>query len=257
MSETHEREERITVGEGDEAREIAARITEGDGPTLLWCGGYSSDMTGSKASEMVAFARERGLAAVRFDYSGHGASGGRFADGTISRWLEETVAVANAFTKGPLVVLGSSMGGWIALRLAQEIERIAGMVLIAPAPDFTHLLVEPSLTDEQREALTRDGQFTVPSQYGWDPYIYTAKLFEDGRDNLVLDKRLVVGAPVRILQGMEDPDVPHTHALRLAEALAEDDVVMTLVRDGDHRLSRDEDLARMRKVLGEVVDLAA
>ena len=249
-----ERDERITVGEGGDAREIAVRVAEGKPPTLLWCGGFRSDMAGSKAESMVAFARSRGHASLRFDYSGHGESGGDFARGTISRWVEEALAVLDAFAAGPLVVVGSSMGAWIALRLAQERPgRLAGLVLIAPAPDFTSELMEPAFTDAQREALARDGSFTEPSAYSDEPYLYTRALIEDGAANRVLDKRLEVGAPVRILQGMRDEDVPHAHALRLVEALAEDDVTLTLVRDGDHRLSRDEDLLRLEKTLAELV----
>lgn len=266
---TPEREERVTVGEGAGAREIAVRVLDatsagvgspgtgssGAGPTLVWCGGYRSDMTGSKAQALVAFARSRGLASVRFDYSGHGISGGAFADGTISRWVEEALAVVDAHASGPLVVVGSSMGAWIALRLAQERPgRLAGLLLIAPAPDFTSDLLEPSLTDEQRAALARDGSFTEPSVYSDEPDLYTRALIEDGERNRVLNGPLAVGAPVRILQGMRDEDVPHAHALKLVEALAQDDVTLTLVRDGDHRLSRDEDLRRLETTLAELVN---
>ena len=245
-----EREERIAVGD----REIAVRVRNGDAPTLLWCGGFRSDMLGSKADAMVAFAAARGLASVRFDYSGHGTSGGRFADGTISRWVEEAMAVHSAFVSGPVLILGSSMGAWIALRMVQEMEAPPhALVLIAPAPDFTSALMEPGFTDEQREALERDGHIVEPSEYSDEPTIYTRALIEDGRANSVLDGRLVVGAPVRILQGVLDPDVPHAHAQRLAEALPEDEVVLTLVPDGDHRLSRDEDLALLERTLAGLV----
>ena len=254
MSEKGERAERLTVGTGRGARDVAVRVADGAAPTLLWCGGFRSDMTGSKAEATVAFARSRARASVRFDYSGHGESGGDFADGTISRWVEEAVAVVDAHTAGPLVVVGSSMGAWIALRLAQDRPgRLAGLVLIAPAPDFTSDLMEPNLTDEQRNALERDGSFSEPSDYSDEPYLYTRTLIDDGARNRVLDGPLSVGAPVRILQGMRDEDVPYQHALRLMEALAEDDVTLTLVRDGDHRLSRDEDLLRLEKTLAELI----
>ena len=250
---TSERDETVRVGE----RPIAVKVSAGDGPPLMWCGGFRSDMTGSKAETMVEFARERGLASVRFDYSGHGASGGAFRDGTISRWLEEALAVHEAFVSGPVVILGSSMGAWIALRMVEELAKrgIAphALVLIAPAPDFTSVLMEPSFTQAQRQALARDGYFEEPSAYSDEPTLYTRALIEDGRQNTVLDKRLRVGAPVRILQGVADADVPHEHAQRLVEALPEDDVVLTLVPDGDHRLSRDEDLALLRRTLESVV----
>ena len=253
-AETVERVERSMVGNGDAAREIAVRVAGGGRPTLMWCGGFRSDMTGSKAQSMVAFARSRELGSVRFDYSGHGESGGAFADGTISRWVEEAIAVVDRFTDGPLVVVGSSMGAWIALRLAQERPgRLTGLLLIAPAPDFTSELMEPNFSDAQRAALARDGYFTEPSDYSDEPDLYTRALIEDGTLNRVLDRPLGVGAPVRILQGMRDEDVPHAHALRLVESLVEDDVTLTLVRDGDHRLSRDEDLLRMEKTLAELV----
>ena len=250
---TGERDETVTVGD----RPIAVKAAGGASPALMWCGGFRSDMEGSKAEAMADFARARGLASVRFDYSGHGASGGAFRDGTISRWLEEAMAVHDAFVRGPVVILGSSMGAWIALRMVEELAkrdmRPHALVLIAPAPDFTSRLMEPGLTDEQREALERDGFFEEPSAYSDEPTVYTRALIEDGRANAVLDRRLVVGAPVRILQGVADPDVPHEHAQRVLEALPEDDVVLTLVPDGDHRLSRDEDLALLRRTLEGVV----
>ena len=248
-----ERDERLTVDE----REIAAKVADGAEPTLMWCGGFRSDMTGSKAERMVAFAGERGLASVRFDYSGHGASGGLFPDGTISRWVEEAMAVHDRFVSGPVVILGSSMGAWIALRMVQELarrgERVHALVLIAPAPDFTSALMEPDFTEAQREALATDGFIAEPSLYSDEPTIYTRALIEDGRRNAVLDKRLVVGAPVRILQGVQDPDVPWRHAERLVEVLPEDDVVLTLVPDGDHRLSREQDLALLERTLAGVI----
>ena len=253
-----ERDERVTVGDGAAAREIAVKARDGAAPPLLWCGGFRSDMTGSKAQAMVSFAQERGLASVRFDYSGHGLSGGLFRDGTISRWLEETLAVHDAFVgDAKPVVLGSSMGAWIALRLVQELAKrgrgVHALVLVAPAPDFTSVLMEPNFSDAEREALARDGFIEEPSSYSDEPTVYTRALIEDGRSNAVLDRRLVVGAPVRILQGVKDPDVPYEHAQRLAEALPEDDVVLSLVPDGDHRLSRDEDLALLRRTLDGVL----
>ncbi|OLP52675.1 2-hydroxymuconic semialdehyde hydrolase [Rhizobium rhizosphaerae] len=250
---------RVLVGEGAESREIAYRFlpaTEAanpppEKPAIVWLGGYRSDMEGTKALELEGFARAKGLACLRFDYSGHGISDGAFAEGTISRWREEAEGVIATTGIGRMILVGSSMGGWIALRLAEELrrhgqaERLAGLVLIAPAPDFTSDLIEPQLGEAERRALDEKGYFEEPSAYGADPYIYTRKLMEDGRDNRVLTGTIETGCPVHVLQGMKDPDVPYAHALKLMEHLACDDVVMTLIRDGDHRLSRPEDIERI------------
>jgi pimeloyl-ACP methyl ester carboxylesterase len=248
----------LTVGDGDEARPIAMRLLAPREDNALahfvWLGGYRSDMTGTKAAELAALAGRLGTGCVRFDYSGHGASGGAFADGTISRWLEETLAVidhtSNMLAMKRLVLVGSSMGGWIALRAIAELQKrsdvtVSGLVLIAPAPDFTSELIEPNLTEAERTALAERGQFEEPTPYGPDPNIYTLKLIEDGRRNRVLDGVIETGCPVHILQGMADPDVPYAHAMRLMEHLSGDDVVLTMIRDGDHRLSRPEDIARI------------
>lgn len=245
----------LDVGTGVESRRIAMRILPAASgkttPSLVWLGGYRSDMTGTKAVELESYAERAGAACIRFDYSGHGVSGGAFADGTISRWLEESLAVVSHINPDRMVLIGSSMGGWIALRLIAELRargeggRIAGLVLIAPAPDFTSELIEPNLTDAERASLAERGYFEEPTPYGPDPNIYTAGLIEDGRNNRVLSGIIVTGCPVHILQGMQDPDVPYGHALKLMEHLPSDDVVMTLIRDGDHRLSRPEDIERM------------
>ena len=193
-----------------------------------------------------------------FDYSGHGASGGKFVEGTISRWVDESLSVVKSLTEGPQIFVGSSMGGWIALRLAQELkkqgeaDRFAGLLLIAPAPDFTAVLMEPGFTDSQYTALESDGYIEEPSEYSNEPTIITRALIEDGRKNLILDDNLKLGVPVHILQGMEDPDVPYHHALRLTESLAHDDVLLTLIRDGDHRLSRDIDIALLKRTINEL-----
>ncbi len=248
----------ITVGAGDDARRIAVALQPAAGGNglahFVWLGGYRSDMTGTKAVELAGLAARLGTGCVRFDYSGHGASGGAFVDGTISRWLEEALAVIDhaAGTLGTrrAVLVGSSMGGWIALRAVAELARrggieIAGLVLIAPAPDFTSELIEPNLTEAERTALAERGQFEEPTPYGPDPNIYTRKLIEDGRDNRVLTGAIETGCPVHILQGMADPDVPYGHAVRLMEHLSGDDVVLTMIRDGDHRLSRPQDIAKL------------
>ncbi len=253
----------ITVGTGADAREIAiitrAAAKGPDRPALIWLGGYRSDMTGTKAVALDALAEQLGSACIRFDYSGHGASGGEFRDGTISRWLEETIAVIDATTPKSAILVGSSMGGWIALRLVQELgkratgPKIAGLVLIAPAPDFTSELIEPELTDKERQSLAERGYFEEHSEYSPEPNIYTRALMEDGKDNRVLSGIIETGCPVHILQGMADPDVPYSHALKLMEFLPSDDVVLTLIRDGDHRLSRPQDLEKMEAAVASLL----
>jgi pimeloyl-ACP methyl ester carboxylesterase len=245
----------LTVGEGEDARQIAfilrQAISDKNAPAFVWLSGYRSDMSGTKAIELDRLAAEKGLACLRLDYSGHGLSGGKFTDGTISRWLEETLAVVLHAKLGRIIVVGSSMGGWIALRLAQELAdrkdapKLEGMVLIAPAPDFTSDLIEPHLTKKERTSLEERGYFEEKSEYSPEPNIYTRALIEDGRDNRVLTGIIETGCPVHILQGMKDPDVPHSHAMKLVEHLPADDVVLTFVRDGDHRLSRPQDIERM------------
>jgi pimeloyl-ACP methyl ester carboxylesterase len=205
-------------------------------------------MAGTKAETLDRWAAETGHAFTRFDYSGHGESGGAFRDGTISRWLGESLAVLRGFTQGPQVLVGSSMGAWIALRMVAELHkagdgaRIGGLVLLAPAPDFTHELMEPQLTAEQREALDRDGLFEEPSGYSDEPNIYTRALFEDGAKNRVMTGPIDTHCPVHVLQGLADPDVPHEHALKLVTLLPADDVTLSLIPGGDHRLSRPQDL---------------
>jgi len=243
-------------------RRIAVRHRAGAAPGLVWLGGYRSDMKGTKAEALDGWAAETGHAFTRHDYSGHGESGGEFAQGTISRWLEESLAVFRAFTQGRQILVGSSMGGWIALRMVQELQkagegdRIAGLLLIAPAPDFTSELVEPQLTEAQRRDLEQKGWFGEPSQYSDDPYVYTRALFEDGARNRVLTGIIDTHCPVHILQGMRDPDVPYAHALRLIEHLPSDDVTLSLVRDGDHRLSRPQDIAMLLRAAEGLVQLA-
>jgi pimeloyl-ACP methyl ester carboxylesterase len=227
---------------------IAVRRRDGRAPGIMWLGGFRSDMTGTKAETLDAFAERRGLAFLRHDYSGHGVSGGAFRDGTISRWLGESLAVFHRFAPAHTILVGSSMGAWIALRMVEELRkagqggRVTGLVLIAPAPDFTSDLIEPKLTRKQKKALADDGHFEEPSAYGSDPYIYTKALFDDGRANRVLTGPIDTHCPVHILQGLADPDVPASHALKLASHLPADDLTVSLIPDGDHRLSRPQDL---------------
>ncbi|CAN7644036.1 alpha/beta hydrolase [Bradyrhizobium sp. LjRoot220] len=250
----------IEVGSGDGQRKIAVRVRAGAAPGLIWLGGFNSDMQGTKALALDAWAAEHGRACVRFDYSGHGESGGAFIDGTIGRWLEESVAVFARFCRGPQIVIGSSMGGWIALLLAREIARreaspasLAGLVLIAPAPDFTEQLMWNQFTPEIQQEIQTKGVWMRPSPYGdGAPYPITRGLIEDGRNHLLLGNAIEVGCPVRILQGAQDPDVPWQHAFALAHRLPSEDVVLTMIQDGDHRLSRPQDIARIIAAVAEI-----
>jgi pimeloyl-ACP methyl ester carboxylesterase len=250
----------IEVGEGSALRAIAVRARAGQAPGLFWLGGFKSDMAGTKALALDAWAAEHGRACVRFDYSGHGESGGSFADGTIGRWLEESVAVFRHFCRGPQVVVGSSMGGWMALLLARQIAKgtsgnasLAGLVLIAPAPDFTEELMWKGFSPEIREEIETRGVWLRPSQYGdGAPYPVTRALIEEGRNHLLLGSSIEIGCPVRILQGAQDPDVPWKHAFALAHRLPADDVVLTVIQDGDHRLSRPQDIARIIAAVAEI-----
>ncbi|GLU26427.1 alpha/beta hydrolase [Brucella sp. NBRC 12950] len=238
---------------------IAVRNRAGQvAPGIVWLGGYRSDMLGTKAVVLDEWAEKTGHSALRLDYSGHGESGGDFNQGTISRWLNESLTVLDKYAEGPQILVGSSMGGWIALRMAQELKKAgkspAGIVLIAPAPDFTAELVEPSLTDKQKKDLMEQGYFEEPSEYSPNPYIYTRALIEDGRNNLVLKGIIETGCPVHILQGMQDEAVPYQHALKLVEHLPVDDVTLTLVRDGDHRLSRPQDLELLIRTVSALAE---
>ena len=248
----------IEVGQESAARNIEVRARAGGAPGLFWLGGFNSDMQGIKAIALDAWAADHGRACVRFDYSGHGESGGAFVDGTIGRWLEESVAVFEQFCAGPQVVIGSSMGGWMALLLARELGRrgidratLAGLVLIAPAPDFTEELMWKGFSPEIRQEIETKGVWLRPSQYG-EPYPITRALIEEGRNHLLLGSAIDVGCPVRILQGAQDPDVPWRHAFALAHRLPADDVVLTVIQDGDHRLSRPQDIARMIAAVAEI-----
>lgn len=253
------RMERISVGGPASARDIAALVREGRSPGLVWLCGLRSDMSGSKAEAVDSWAAASGHACLRFDYSGHGQSGGRFEDGTISRWLEETEAVFRAFTQGPQIVLGSSMGGWMALLLARRLresgmsDRLAGMILLAPAVDMTKELMLDKFSRAERRALSQEGFLAQPSAYSEEPTIITGALIEDGQEHLFGDAPIETGCRVHVIQGMQDPDIPWQHATALMERLAFDDAVLTLVRDGDHRLSRPEDIARLIRAVEEMV----
>jgi pimeloyl-ACP methyl ester carboxylesterase len=248
----------VEVGKNGGQRRIAVRARPGGGPGLFWLGGFHSDMRGTKALALDAWAAEQNRACVRFDYSGHGESGGAFTDGTIGRWLEEAVAVFSQACRGPQVLIGSSMGGWVALLLARELAKrtshaasLAGMVLIAPAPDFTEELMWKTFSPEARHEIETKGFWLRPSEYG-EPYPITRGLIEDGRKHLLLGSAIDVGCPIHILQGGQDPDVPWRHAFALAHRLPADDVVLTMIQDGDHRLSRPQDIARIIAAVAEM-----
>jgi pimeloyl-ACP methyl ester carboxylesterase len=232
---------------------IAWRRVDGEGPTVVWLGGFKSDMAGTKAEALAEWAQQSGRAYVRFDYFGHGESSGDFVDGTITRWREDALAVLDELVRGEVVLVGSSMGGWIAGLVAMAWpERVKGMVLVAPAPDFTEKLMGPEIPPEGIAALKADGVWLRPSEYG-DPYPISRTLLEDGARWGILEAQPIpIDCAVRVLQGGEDPDVPWRHALEFAQGMKSRDVVFTLIKDGDHRLSRPQDIARLIATLEEV-----
>ena len=256
-----EKPEFIKVGSDAQERAIAIRHRAGKSPGLFWLGGYRSDMLGTKAEALDEWARVNGHACCRHDYSGHGESGGKFVDGTISRWTEESLAVLDQkCAEGSHVLVGSSMGGWVALRMVEELarrkqsHRLKALLLLAPAPDFTHELMKPLLSDHQVNQLETRGFMEEPSEYSDEPNIFTKALFDDGDKNRVMNGMIETGCPVHILQGMNDPDVPYTHAMKLITHLPNENVTMTLVKDGDHRLSREQDIALLLRTVETLVN---
>ncbi len=253
----------LHIADGAARRRIAVRAQAGALPGLVWLGGYKSDMKGTKAQSLADWAARQGRACVRFDYSGHGESEGAFTDGTIGRWLAESLMVFDACCRGPQILIGSSMGGWIALLMVRALRQrkdsavtpgaasVAGLVLIAPAVDFTEELMWKRFTPEIKRELEDKGVWARPSQYSDEPYLVTRQLIEEGRSHLLLGGMIETGCPVRILQGVADADVPWQHAKALVSRLACDDVVLTLVKDGDHRLSRPEDIERLIHAVAE------
>lgn len=226
----------------------------GVGPTIVFLPGFKSDMEGSKATALRDWAAGQGRAMLRLDYSGHGQSTGAFEDGTIGSWAADARAVIEALAPGPLLIVGSSMGGWIGLLLARDLKaRVLGVVGIAAAPDFTESLLWEGLTEAERAMLNADGYIERPSIYGERPYRFTKALIEDGRNQALLGGPIAVCCPVRLLQGQQDADVPWPTALRIAEKLDSTDVEITLIKDGDHRLSRTQDLALLIRAVGVLV----
>ena len=231
----------------------AASGAGADLPGVIFLGGFVSDMTGTKATALEDHARARGQAFIRFDYQGHGRSSGAFTEGTIGRWAADAIAVLDRLSHGPQILVGSSMGGWIMLLVAlARPRRIAGLVGIAAAPDFTEDLMWAGFPAEARARLLRDGVIEMPSDYGEAPYPITLKLIEEARDHLLLRASIELACPVRLIHGSADTDVPWQVSVRLAERLRSDDVELTLVKDGDHRLSAPRDLERLRAVLARL-----
>ncbi len=254
----------LDVGEGGWRRRIAYRLAEGaarNAPALLWLPGFLSDMASTKALALADWAKANRLPMLRFDYSGHGQSEGDLLHASIGDWLEEASAVLDRLRERRTILVGSSMGGWIALLLARKLaregalKRLAGLVLIAPAFDMTERLMWHRLTPEMKDTIERDGVYYEPSLYG-DPYPITKHLIEEGRQHLLGVDMLDLDLPVRILQGMCDPDVPWGHALDLVDLLCRDDVELTLIKDGDHRQSREQDLRRLESTVAALVEAA-
>ena len=249
----------LEIGAGTERRSIAVRDRAGAAPGLFWLSGHKSDMKGTKAAALAHWAEQAGRACIRFDYSGHGESGGDFSDSTIGRWLADALAVFDACCRDPQILVGSSMGGWLALLMVRALRArrqagpasVAGLVLVAPAVDFTEELMWKRFTPAIKRELEEKGFWARPSEYSAEPYLVTRQLIQEGRNHLLLAGMIETGCPVRILQGVEDSDVPWRHAVELVSRLASDDVVLTLVKDGDHRLSRPEDIERLIRAVAE------
>jgi len=252
----------ITIGIPPNQRRIAFRRrapVRSDAPGLVWLCGYRSDMDSTKASALDAEAERLGLGLLRFDYSGHGRSDGRLEDGAISRWLEEVLTMIRHESEGPQIALGSSMGGYLALLAARALgeageERLAGLILIAPAVDFTEALIWERAPAKARRAILEKGAWRRPSAYSDAPDVFTRALIEDGRKHLLFNGMIRTRCPTVVLQGMQDPDVPYAHALKLMERLGGDSATLTLVKDGDHRLSRPQDLELLFDALGRMVE---
>jgi pimeloyl-ACP methyl ester carboxylesterase len=252
----------LDIRAGDRpVRKIAYMTSAGiraGAPGLVWLSGFKSDMISTKASALAGWAGARGVAYLRFDYAGHGQSEGRIEDFTIGDWLLDAETCFERLTSGPQILVGSSMGGWLALLLARRLiaqglrDRLRAMVLIAPAWDMTEELMWKQFTPEAKAALERDGVFYRPSDYG-EPYALTRVLIEEGRNHLLAGSGFDPGCPVRIIQGLRDPDVPWGHALKLVDLLGNDDVRLTLVKDAEHRLSRDQDLALLFSTVAEFI----
>jgi pimeloyl-ACP methyl ester carboxylesterase len=232
---------------------LAYELVKGRQPTLVFLPGFGSDMTGDKAVMLAKFAAMHGHACLRLDYAGHGESGGHFADGTIGSWTGDALFLIDTLTKGPIVLVGSSMGGWIALLVAlARPERISALVGIAAAPDFTEELIWANLPEAARATMLTEGALLVPSAYREDQ-VLTRALIEEGRTHLLLGTTIPLTCPLRLLHGQADPDVPWQTSLRLAERWAGEDAVVVLMKDGGHRLSRPQDMAALRRLVSPLL----
>jgi len=237
----------------EDGETIAYLKRGGKSPGVVWLGGFHSDMNGTKAQALDAWAEASGRAYLRFDYFGHGASSGEFRNGRITRWRDDSLAVLEKLCDGPQVLVGSSMGAWIALLAARaRPEKIAALLLLAPAADFTEALIWARMTPDIRREVMERGEWQRPSAYGDGPYPITRALIEDGRRHLLLDQPVEISCPVHILQGMKDPDVPWQHALKLMEKLS-GNPALTLIKNGDHRLSTPEDVALITHTLEAIL----
>lgn len=242
----------IKYMDGPNGYRLAYAKTEGDGPMIVFLSGYKSDMEGTKAVHLEAWAKLTSRAFLRFDYSGHGVSDGVFEEGCIGDWARDAQAVIEATCDGPVVLVGSSMGGWIASLMTQRLQNVVGFVGIAAAPDFTEDGFWAEFTEEQRQQIMEDGQVALPSDYG-DPYIVTRRLIEDGRENLVLRSRLHMPYPVRLMQGTEDTAVSRETALRLLDHIDGPDMQLALVKGADHRFSEPQNLRQIEDAILAVI----
>ncbi|HPF46035.1 MAG: alpha/beta hydrolase [Alphaproteobacteria bacterium] len=237
---------------GPENRKIAYRKLNWGSPTVVFCGGYMSDMEGTKALFLEESCKELGLSYVRFDYSGHGNSSEKFEDGTIGKWRDDALSVIDQVTEGPLIIIGSSMGGWIGLLVSlSRKDRVKAFIGIAAAPDFTRELMWESYSDTIKETLKRDGIYLGPSEYSDEPYKVSYGLIQEGDDHLLLNKAIELDCPVRLFHGLKDNDVPSEFSMRIAEKLKSDDVIISFSKSGDHRLSTPADLSRLKQALNE------
>jgi pimeloyl-ACP methyl ester carboxylesterase len=241
-----------------EGARIAYHLSEGRAPTVVFLSGFASHMGGTKARHLEAWCHERGRAYLRLDYQGHGRSSGRFEDGGVGTWAGDALAVIDAVTEGPLVLVGSSMGAWIMLIAARRLEeRVAGLVGIASAPDFTEELIHAHLDSRQRAQLNTEGRLERASAYDQGPNVVTLKMIEDGREHLQLGEVIPLDCPVRLIHGLDDPDVPWEISLRLSERLESEDVRLTLVKNGGHRLSEPAHLDLLTATLDGLLVTAA
>jgi pimeloyl-ACP methyl ester carboxylesterase len=246
--------ERPAILTREDGATIAYRRRAGRTPGIIFLGGFMSDMSGTKAQYLDAWCAARGQSYLRFDYFAHGASSGDFAAATVGRWKEDALAVLDRLTQGPQILVGSSIGGWVMLLAAlARPERVAGLVGIAAAPDATEALMWASFSTEVKEQIWREGSARLPSAYSPEGYLFTKALIEDGRRHLLLDRAIPIAAPVRLLHGMSDPDVPWQWSLKLADKLESRDVQVTLVKDGDHRLSTEDDLALLARTIEPLI----